>query len=335
MTTYWVWPLHTILIVLEMTLMLVTWATMHMWADGLILLHGAVTVVHALIILSDALRGIIHFNGASIKLFSVHFLESSLGLLFWEKFNESIAFRLAAHRVNDHLRFADRVVYLLEELQQIVVCNIWIEITHVHLVCLWLTALCRTSAARVHSYRRRGLRHLALIILPHIIVIVVGLLVWHWAIVICAGDAATMWRPVQLEIPVVVPWDLLAIERGEHVSGNLVILKLDEAVADGLVGLFVLDQFYIDYIGNTMELHRNILLGHVGQYIAYPEGLSLLLLCLLLWHGRTTHIWLILTILLVFLVGVHVGLLHFIWKKFNERERGIELNWWEQRTKSK
>lgn len=55
---------------------------MHMRADGLILLHVAITVVHALIILSDALRGIIHFNGASIKLFSVHFLEGSFGLLF-------------------------------------------------------------------------------------------------------------------------------------------------------------------------------------------------------------------------------------------------------------
>lgn len=80
-----------------------------------------------------------------------------------------------------------------------------------------------------------------LIILPHIIVIVAGLLVWHWTVVVCAGDTATMRRPVQLEIPVVVPWNFFSVERGEHVSGNLVILKLNEAVADGFIGLFILD----------------------------------------------------------------------------------------------
>lgn len=240
MTTHGSRSLH-ILRILEMTLMRVTLATMHVLIDRLILLHRAVTVAHALIILSDALRSIIHFYGASIELFTVHFLESSLWLLFWEKFYKSIAFRFATDRVDNNFGLANRVVYLLKELEQIVICDIWIEIAYIHLESLLLLSALRLTATLIHSHRRCWLRHVILIVLPHIIVVVGGLLVRHRAIVVCSGDAATVWCPVQFEIPVILARDLLAIQCRKHVSCRLVILKLDEAVADGFIGLFILN----------------------------------------------------------------------------------------------
>jgi hypothetical protein len=82
MTTHRARSLH-ILRILEMTLMLISLATVHVLIHRrLILLHGTITVVHTLIILPDALRSIVHFYGASIELFTVHFLESSFRLLF-------------------------------------------------------------------------------------------------------------------------------------------------------------------------------------------------------------------------------------------------------------
>lgn len=69
-------------LVAKLTLMLMSLCTMHVLTHRLSLLHVPVPVIHTLIILPNSLRGIIHFNGASIKLFSVHFLQCSLRLLF-------------------------------------------------------------------------------------------------------------------------------------------------------------------------------------------------------------------------------------------------------------
>ena len=113
-------------IALKMTLMILGLATVHGLVPWLVLIHTTVAIVHSLIILSDALWGIIHFYGASIKLLTIHFLKSSLGLLFWKEFYKSIAFWFSANRVNDYFCFTDWVISLLEELQQIMVGYIWI-----------------------------------------------------------------------------------------------------------------------------------------------------------------------------------------------------------------
>lgn len=65
-------------LVAKLTLMLMSLCTMHVLIHRLSLLHVSIPVIHTLIILPNSLRGIIHFNGASIKLFSVHFLQCSL-----------------------------------------------------------------------------------------------------------------------------------------------------------------------------------------------------------------------------------------------------------------
>lgn len=134
------------------------------------------------------------------------------------------------------------------------------------------------------------LLHVTARILAHVVIIALLLVVVHGTVVVGTSHASPVRGPVQLEEPILLAGNLLAIKSLEDIPGYFVVLELDKAVADGLVGLLVLDEFYVDDLGDAVELHGDVFLGHVGQHVADPEGLALLLILLLrLLHSAGIH----------------------------------------------
>ena len=103
-----------------------------------------------------------------------------------------------------------------------------------------------------------------IIVGSHIVVLVVSrLLIWHWSIIVSSSYAASMRCPIQFEVAIFLSRDLFAIKSGEDISRSIVVLKLNKAIANRLIGLLILDQFDIDNFSNTVKLHRNVLLSHI------------------------------------------------------------------------
>lgn len=147
------------------------------------------------------------------------------------------------------------------------------------MVCLFLSLLLR-SAAKHAAHWSLVLLHVAALILAHIVVVALLLVIVHGSVIVGACHTSPMRGPVQLKVSILMAGYLLAIQRLKDIPCNLIVLKLNKAIPNRLVGLLILNKLNIDDLSNPVKLHGNILLSHIGQHIANPQRLALLLILL-------------------------------------------------------